>query len=266
MIIKLASYNVRNLFDRIDDPTKNDGPPKSDKELRATASIIAQSNADIIALQEVENKEIVEQLLSVASIKDKYNVIVGKSDDRGIAPALLISKKFKIKSYTINENNDNFKRPPVEAIVELMPNFNVKVVSVHLKSKRGGIEADIQRQKEANELIKMNKSSKIPTIMMGDFNDLPTSNVIQIIKNNSFIDVRDLDKKSPEVNLPTHYSNHISTLDYIFLSKNFPGKVIDGSFNVIGRKENPLADKASDHRLIEVQINLSENFRKALES
>jgi endonuclease/exonuclease/phosphatase family metal-dependent hydrolase len=264
MIIKLASYNVENLFDKYDDPLKNDGPPKKDRSIQALASVLSQSNADVVALQEVENKEILDHLLKVASLTDKYNVIVGKSDDRGIATALLINKKFKIKSYTINDSNSNFKRPPVEAVVEIMPNFQVKFFSVHLKSKRGGWESDVQRQKEANELVRMAKNSDLPTILMGDFNDLPNSSVINTMKSNGFRDVRNLDKLSKEVNYPTHFSNHISTLDYIFLSDNLKGKVVDGSFNVIGRNENKLADKASDHRLIEVQLQIQENIRKAL--
>ncbi len=265
MIIKLASYNIRNLFDKYDDPLKNDGPPKKEKEIEGIGEIIKNSNADIIALQEVENKEILVDLLKTAGIEDKYEVIVGKSDDRGIAPALLVSKRFKVKSYTINENNNNFKRPPVEALVEIAPGFNVKVFAVHLKSKRGGPESDIQRQKEAQNLIKLAKNSEVPTILMGDFNDLPDSKVIKTIENNNFKDVRKLDKLSNETNTPTHFSKHVSILDYIFLSPQLQDKVVQKSFNVVGNRENPIADKVSDHRLIEVQLKLEENYRKALE-
>ncbi|MCS6955806.1 MAG: endonuclease/exonuclease/phosphatase family protein [Candidatus Calescibacterium sp.] len=263
--IKLASYNVWNLFDKVDDPLKSDGPPKKENEMIGIADILSKSNADIVALQEVENKDILNDLLKIASLDKKYNVIVGKSDDRGIATALLIDKKFKIKSYSINENNTNFKRPPVEAIVELSPGFEVKVYSVHLKSKRGGVESDTQRQKEAQNLVNMASNSKVPTILMGDFNDLPNSTVIRTIENNNFQDVRKLDKLSEETKYPTHFGKHVSTLDYIFVSPELQDKVVQNSFNVVGNKENPIASKVSDHRLIEVQLNLKQAIQKALE-
>jgi endonuclease/exonuclease/phosphatase family metal-dependent hydrolase len=260
--IKLTTYNVENLFDKIDDPIKDDGPPKDEKSLKALAQILKQNNSDIVAFQEVENKEVLEELLSLAGLKDKYNVIVGKSDNRGIATALLISKKFPIKKVDIHQDDTTFKRPPVEAIVELAPGFNVKIFSVHLKSKRGGIESDIQRQKEAAKLMEYAKKGGIPTILMGDFNDTPNSNTISIIKNSKFTDTRQLDNLSTETNNYTHYSKNPkykpSIIDYIFLNDKAKEKlnIVQGSFDVTGKYDNSLAPIASDHRAVSIKLNL----------
>jgi endonuclease/exonuclease/phosphatase family metal-dependent hydrolase len=272
--VKLTTYNVYNLFDKVDDPNKDDGPPKDEKSLKALAQILKQNNSDIVALQEVENKEVLEELLSLAGLKDKYNIIVGKSDNRGIAAALLISKKFPIKKVDIHQNDTTFKRPPVEAIVELAPGFNVKIFSVHLKSRRGGIESDIQRQKEAAKLIEYAKKDDIPTILMGDFNDTPDSTTISIIKNNKFTDTRQLDSLSKETNNYTHYSNNPkykpSIIDYIFLNDKAKEKlkVVQGSFDVTGKYDNPLAPIASDHRAVSIKLSLqnilSNKFENAL--
>lgn len=272
--IKLTTYNVRNLFDKYDDPNKSDGPPKKDNQLNALAQILKQNNSDIIALQEVENKEILEELLNIAGLKDKYNIIVGKSDVRGIAAAFLISKRFPIKKIEIHQNDSTFKRPPVEAIVELAPGFNVKIFSVHLKSKIGASESDIQRKKEATKLIEYAKKDDLPTILMGDFNDTPDSSPISIIKNNKFTDVRQLDNLSKEVNMPTFYSYNprygAHILDYIFINDKAKEKfnVIQGSFDVTGKYDNPLAPVASDHRAVSIKLNLqniiSSNFENVL--
>ncbi len=272
--VKLTTYNVENLFDKVDDPNKDDGPPKREKELKALAEILKQNNSDIVALQEVENKEALQELLGIAGLKDKYNIIVGKSDNRGIAAALLISKKFPIKKVNIHENDTTFKRPPVEAIVELAPGFNVKIFSVHLKSKRGGAESDIQRQKEAAKLIEYAKKDNMPTILMGDFNDSPDSATISTIKNANFTDTRNLDNLSKETNLPTHYSNNpkygAHILDYIFLNDKAKEKlnVVQGSFDITGKYDNPLATVASDHRAVSIKLNLqniiSSKFENAL--
>ncbi len=272
--VKLTTYNVENLFDKVDDPNKDDGPPKREKELKALAEILKQNNSDIVALQEVENKEALQELLGIAGLKDKYNIIVGKSDNRGIAAALLISKKFPIKKVNIHENDTTFKRPPVEAIVELAPGFNVKIFSVHLKSKRGGLESDIQRQKEAAKLIEYAKKGNMPAILMGDFNDSPDSATISTIKNANFTDTRNLDNLSKETNLPTHYSNNpkygAHILDYIFLNDKAKEKlnVVQGSFDITGKYDNPLATVASDHRAVSIKLNLqniiSSKFENAL--
>lgn len=274
--IKLTTYNVMNLFDKVDDPNKDDGPPKPDKELKALAEILKQNNSDIVALQEVENQEALQNLLKVAGLKDKYNFVVGKSDNRGIATALLISKKFPIKKVNIHENDTTFKRPPVEAIIELAPGFNVKIFSVHLKSKRGGSESDIQRQKEAAKLVEYAKKGNIPTILMGDFNDSPDSATISTIKNANFIDTRNIDNLSKETNLPTHYSNNpkygAHILDYIFLNDKAKEKlnVVQGSFDITGKYDNPLATVASDHRAVSIKLKLqniiSFTFENALTS
>jgi endonuclease/exonuclease/phosphatase family metal-dependent hydrolase len=260
--IKLTTYNVGNLFDKIDDPNKEDGPLKDEKSLKALAQILKQNNSDIVALQEIENKEVLEELLSLAGLKDKYNVIVGKSDKRGIATALLIDKKFPIKKVDIHQDDSTFKRPPVEAVLEISPGFNVKIFSVHLKSKRGGMESDIQRQKEAAKLVEYAKKDDIPTILMGDFNDTPDSNTISIIKNSKFTDTRQLDNLSKETNNYTYYSNNpkydTAIIDYIFLNDKAKEKlkVVQGSFDITGKYDNPLAPIASDHRAVSIKLNL----------
>lgn len=53
-------------------------------ELKALSNVIRNLNSDILVLEEVENKEIVEQVLSMAGLKNRYNIIVGKSDGRGM--------------------------------------------------------------------------------------------------------------------------------------------------------------------------------------
>ena len=275
--IKITTYNVENLFDKFDDPDKDDGPPKPDNELKALANVLKTLNSDILVLQEVENKEIVEQVLSLAGLKDKYNIIVGKSDGRGIAVALLIDKKFPIKKYTINENETTFYRPPVEAIVELAPGFNVKIMGVHFKAKMDPHSVE-QRLKEAKRAIDLAKKDNLPTILAGDFNDLPPSQTLTLIQNNGFTDVRKIDLLSKDTNVPTHYTvYHLpekgnkdfhmpndykelkgkpSIIDYITVTDNLKKYVVQGSFDVLEKQELPDTAIASDHRPVSVEFQL----------
>ncbi|MGC8733596.1 MAG: endonuclease/exonuclease/phosphatase family protein [bacterium] len=276
--IKITTYNVENLFDKVDDPNKDDGPPKPDNELKALSNVIKNLNSDILVLEEVENKEIIEQVLSMAGLKDRYNIIVGKSDGRGIAVALLIDKKFPIKKYTINEKESTFYRPPVEAIVELAPGFEVKIMGVHFKAKMDH-NSEQQRLKEASRAIELAKQDNLPTILAGDFNDLPASKTLNLIQNNGFTDVRKIDLLSKDSNTPTHYTiyhlpekdnkdNKVpndykeakgkpSIIDYITVTDNLRKYVVQGSFDVLEKQELPDTAIASDHRPVSVQFNFS---------
>ncbi len=273
--IKITTYNVENLFDKIDDPNKDDGPPKPDNELKALANVIKYLNSDILVLEEVENKDILLEVLGIAGLKDRYNVIVGKSDGRGIAVALLIDKKYPIKSYTINQNENIFYRPPVEAVVELAPNFNVKIVGCHFKAKMDPA-SEMQRLKEAKRAIELAKQDTLPTIIAGDFNDLPNSKTLSLFPNNGFTDVRKIDLLSKDTNTPTHYTvYHLpekdnkeidipndykevkgksSIIDYITVTDNLKKYVVQGSFDVLEKNELNDVSIASDHRPVSVEL------------
>jgi len=288
--IKFTTYNVDNLFDSIDDPYKDDGPPKSEKGKAALAEVLKRLDSDIVALQEVENKQIIEEVLSLAGLKDRYNIIVGKSDGRGIACALLIDKRFPIKSYTINENEKTFYRPPVEAVIELAPSFPVKIMGVHFKAKMDPKSTE-QRIKEAKRTIELAKKDNIPTIIMGDYNDLPESQTSKLFEINGFTDVRQVDKQSPDTSTPTHFSiyegpreensteniydyinDYIgeknkfdekggkpSIIDYIRITDNLKKYVVQGSFDVLEKNEDFNTAVASDHRPVSVVFNIANN-------
>jgi mRNA deadenylase 3'-5' endonuclease subunit Ccr4 len=80
--LTIASYNVENLFDLNDDGTEYDvyKPPvwnltSYKTKLKNIAFVISKINADIISLQEVESKIVMEDLrkeLSRAKPKVKY--------------------------------------------------------------------------------------------------------------------------------------------------------------------------------------------------
>lgn len=275
--VKFTTYNVENLFDGVDDPFKDDGPAKPEKEKIALANVLKSLNSDVIALQEVENKEIIQEVLTLAGMKDRYNIIVGKSDGRGIACALLIDKKYPIKKYSINEGESTFYRPPVEAVIELSPGFNIKIYSVHFKAKMDPHSQE-QRKKEAKRLIELARKENVATVIMGDFNDLPSSEVSELFESNGFTDVRKIDKLSKDVDTPTHFSTENieknldfpqeesfdieeekskikpSILDYIRISYDLKSYIIQGSFDVLEKNENPNVLLASDHRPISVSF------------
>ena len=110
----VAFYNVENLFDTINDVTKNDeaspimemkggrGKVYKDK-IKKLASVIAQIGKDktntspvLIGVAEVENRQVLEDLVNADELKSKrYGIIHYESPDkRGIDVALLYQPRY----------------------------------------------------------------------------------------------------------------------------------------------------------------------------
>ncbi len=283
--LRVASFNVKNMFDEVDDPQKNDGPPIWKWRQEDIADIISKSDADIIGLQEVENLKVLTETLRKKGLQQKYKyMFVAPSDPRGISVALL--SKYPIKKVIVHnekfkdvlgERDISFKRPPIEAVIEVAPGFQVRTFVVHFKSKRssgekvaGGLTDDqYQRYSEANRIRQLVENSDMPTIVMGDMNDTPDSTTIQLVKRNLSRDggessqvLYDTAKLVGKENVPTHHSRHgNSKLDYIMVSEDLKDYV--EGFEVVNPSKVPESEKASDHYMViaDLRIPLTEEPR-----
>ncbi|MFQ5831574.1 MAG: endonuclease/exonuclease/phosphatase family protein [Candidatus Thorarchaeota archaeon] len=79
--LTVATYNMYNLFDEFDDPDKHDPPPPLwEVELQLTKHALAIHDLlrmpDLIAVQEVENIEILERLANTPPIDGVYGVVL----------------------------------------------------------------------------------------------------------------------------------------------------------------------------------------------
>ena len=105
----MGYWNVENLFDLVDDPEKNDdefsiGGRKNVTEdiyklkLTHTAEVLADLNADVVGLSEVENELVIRDLIENYSSR-KYNYIHYDSpDERGIDNVLLYDKNKSLRA------------------------------------------------------------------------------------------------------------------------------------------------------------------------
>ncbi len=202
----IVSYNVGNLFDTVKTPGKDDleytpdGKKKWNTEkyfskLKNIAKVISSVDScgcpAIVGLVEVENKKVVEDLISADNLKKcKYNIVHFESGDpRGIDNALLCRNDFLTiiiqKSFPVR-----FGDAQSEAMRDML---YVKGVSGkdtlhffvnHWKSRLGEkSESEAKRLNDASclknktdSLLKENENAKI--IIMGDFNDNPTDKSI----------------------------------------------------------------------------------------
>lgn len=101
--IRLATYNVENLFDDVDDPAlsgqyEDRDQRKPDDACKAAAAAIKAIDADVLALEEIESLDALKWFMSTYMPDSPYKFVasVDAGDERGIEQAVL--SKFPIKS------------------------------------------------------------------------------------------------------------------------------------------------------------------------
>ncbi|WP_298878442.1 endonuclease/exonuclease/phosphatase family protein [uncultured Polaribacter sp.] len=214
----IAFYNVENLFDTINDVTKNDEASpmmelKSNKskvywdKIDKLGSTIAQIGSEkaktspaIIGVSEVENLSVLEDLVkSKHLIKKNYGIIHYDSPDkRGIDVALLYQKRYfkPIHHEAFNPNiyRDGYKVYTRDQLLVsgYLDDELIHVIVNHWPSRSGGEaksrplreKAAYQNTKIIEQIREKDPNAKILT--MGDFNDDPiNSSFKKVLKTKS---------------------------------------------------------------------------------
>ncbi len=251
--ITVGFYNLENLFDTKDDPEKldNDFTPSGfkkwnekryAKKLKKLGEVIAkigekESNSPpaLLAVAEVENATVLEDLVQVKSLKKHdYGIVHFDSpDERGIDVGLLYRKDlFKIssaKTQTVYLESESGERDYTRDILYVQGSLldnPVHLLINHWPSRRkGSNETSHKRIKAAQENRKLiddirSRDEDARIIVLGDFNDGPYD-----------ISVKDhlvqKDLYNPMVFLNTKYQGSLNhnfewyLFDQIILSTNF---------------------------------------------
>ena len=205
-------WNVENLFDTLPDSIKNDSEflPESIRHWNTkrfkkkindvSRVIIAMGEWEapaLVGLCEVENDNVMKHLTQYSALKEQgYRYIMTNSPDiRGINIALLYQRdRFKLLNYqSINVIPDRPDRSPTRDILYvcgLLPTKDtLDILLVHFPSRTGGVkETEPYRLNTAKQLksladsiISVREHSQL--LIMGDFNDYPTSKSIAKVLN-----------------------------------------------------------------------------------
>ena len=199
----LAFYNLENLFDTINDINKNDEASPIMKikynrgkiykeKISNMAKVISEIGYErankppsIIGICEVENRKVVEDLISDEKLKNyNYGIVHYESpDDRGIDVGLIYNKDFfEVKNSNshdvfITDNNSTKRRNTRDQLVVsgLLDGELIHIIVNHWPS-RGADETKRIAAAEVNNSIidslrNIHNDPKI--ITMGDFNDDP---------------------------------------------------------------------------------------------
>lgn len=270
--IAIAAYNVRNLFDRYDNPyTADEGTkPKSDRELQALASAIKLVNAEVMVLEEVEAGGVLTQFVKDYVPEYAYVVENPTTDPRG-ASLGVISKLpvLKITSHRLmpldpaggNKPGNHFARDLLRIDLEPQPSLKLSLYAIHLKSKRDS-EGDpksarwrFAEAKKIAEILKDDYASGIKNFaILGDFNDTPDSPPLQAITSALSPALTDVHAHIPAANRITFENSRFrEAIDFILLSPDLARRMVPQSGVIFHGEPFTIA---SDHRPVKVVINL----------
>ncbi len=249
----IAFYNLENLFGTIDDPKTLDDdftpkgfkkwtPKRYKKKVFKLAKTISEIGVDsterppvLVGIAEVENEMAIQDLINAEPLrKTAYHYVHYDSpDERGIDTGLLYHKDyFEVlfsEPIALMVYNAEGERDTTRDILYVHGKLNGEEVHVfvnHWPSRRtGDIETDYKRV-EAAKIIKL-KMTQIEKqfanpnyIIMGDFNDNPDSNSIQLLIKDSNL-YNPMEKLRSPVRGSANYRRSWSMFDQILVSHNF---------------------------------------------
>lgn len=210
-ISPVAFYNIENLFDTIDQPEVNDieftpggsmkwGTMKYKAKLERMSYAISQIALDqspvgavIIGISELENRGVLEDLVSQPALKNRSYEIVHYDgpDRRGVDVALLYNPKYFIvtnsKSYRLQSPDTAFRTRDQLMVSGYLQDEKVHIIVNHWPSRSGG---ELRSRPKRNEAAALTRSivdslfrtdPKARIIVMGDLNDDPHNESVAAI-------------------------------------------------------------------------------------
>lgn len=174
--IKVASYNVENLFDLNYDKTEykeyipykksNWNKKTYTKKLKNISRVILELDADILALQEIESQKALDDLLTYLPKYKYYSFVKNKNSAIGLA----VISKYKVeKTKQIKIKSHNKYARPIQEVTIKIGGKELIIYNNHWPSKRAAENQRIEYALSLQNYLKNSNTSK-DYIITGDFN------------------------------------------------------------------------------------------------
>ena len=260
--ISIATYNVQNLFDCKDDgseyPDFKSSTSKWDCEaasskLKRTKQVIDAINTDIIALQEVENEQVLRALVDGSEYK-----FIAFSKAKNSPVGLALISKIKTSGSEIFEV-PNVKTRNILKVVFEVEGKKFSVFVNHFPAYKNGINM----QKKAERTLRAALGNEQNAIVLGDFNSPYGQKSIlnDIIATRGFYDLYSFLAPKDRYSHAVHGKKR--AIDHVLLSPSFMANgdlsYVDGSFEVF--KPNFVLDEHALQRVIFTQTTLRLNLK-----
>jgi endonuclease/exonuclease/phosphatase family metal-dependent hydrolase len=271
--ITFVSYNLKNYLDmdrRVDGEFTHDAP-KPDEEIDRLVKYLSKIKPDVLGVCEIGEEKDLDDLakrLAAAGLDYPHKTWMRASDPYrhlGVLskyPVVATDHQSDL-SYLIDDLEIPFSRGILDATIKVNENYQLRLLGLHLKSKRPVSDADqaLMRRNEAHLLREhiddiLEESPEENLLIYGDFNETRNEAPIKAIQGRfgSKRYLRDIPLTDDMGYRWTYYwltADQYSRFDYIFVSNGlYPELDLDES--------GLLADKdwyqASDHRPLILKI------------
>lgn len=275
----LATYNVQDLFDTIDDPEAADERPTENQlqnKLTRLGRMLQVLDADVVGLMEVETLGVLQRLNTEALAELGYTetiLIEGNDPERGIDVALL--SRFPVvqtishaaETWTDEQGHPRrlFSRDCLECHLTLPSGETLVVLVNHFKSKRGGVEetqplrmAQAARVRQiADDLM-----ARHPLVaVIGDLNDSADSPALApLLSDAALTDLAAQDVPADHC-YTFVYAGQPERIDFILASPALAALFVPGSGFI---PHSVWARKASDHAPVRAAFGVGPAYAENL--
>jgi len=269
--VVVAAYNVLNLFDDYDDPYRSDEqtPAKPRAEMERLAESIRQLNADVIAMEEVENRDYLQRFVDVFLPEMGYGhvVLFEGNDTRGIDVALVsripvgvVESNRHVTFPGLDGSPRRFQRDVLEVTLEPADAKPLEVWVLHLKSNSGGREeAEPIRVPEAQQIRRMLDEEfagdpEARILVVGDFNDTWGTTTLKTIVGEGSGVLWSAGSDLQDSSIVTYNKGEFrSIIDFILCSPAMARQYVKGSCRV---PQGSVETSGSDHNPIAAKFRL----------
>ncbi len=232
--LSIMTWNVENLFDYLEPHPASPALPNIRQykvDIARTANtILAAGVPSIVALQEVENIKVLEDIANseILSSYPYQPILIEGTDSRGIDVGYLVRTDHAIVLETTQHEAPEgiTSRPPLEIILEVIgsnPPTTLHIINNHFTSMSGGEKAtEPRRNSQAawnvtvmEQILSADPNSNI--IITGDLNSYYDSPPIEILRDAGLSHAFDL--LQPKERYTYIYEGASQTLDHLLMTK-----------------------------------------------
>ena len=234
--LRILTYNVHHC----------NPPGKNIIDLAAIVNVVKESNASIVALQEIDvntsrsGKEL-DQAAAIAKECGMYFCFGKAIDFAGGAYGVAILSKYpisEVETMLLSKNADpkTEQRVLLTARLAIGKNKFIRFASTHLD-----VVNEANREQQVNEIIKKLKNDSLPFIIGGDFNATPDSESIKLFDKSFQRSCSGCEPTIPQ-DIPTQ------AIDFVAFDKKSSKKIKVAKHFVINETY------ASDHRPVYAEL------------
>jgi len=275
--IRVVAYNLRNwlrMERRLDGEMVADAP-KPESERTAAVRILADLRPDVLGVCEIGTEEDVTDLqarLAAAGVDLPHRLLhQGADTERRLAllsrfPVVADNSVGDLR-YTIGTQTLRFQRGLLDATLEVTPDYRLRLIGSHLKSRREVEEGDQAAMRRHEAVLLREHVEKIlesapqtNLLLYGDFNDTKNEQPIKVIQGrfgekNYLRDVGLQDADGHRFTYYWSFADSYDRIDFAFVSDGLWPEV-DTRNSFVAK--DPAWLKASDHRPLVIVIRPEE--------